>query len=91
MDSLSATSGALAGWLRRSVWARRTVVGAAALGAGVWIWSALPHDELPDFSGYADTTERKEAFFNFLLPHIHAVNEAILQDRLFTTRPCCRA
>ena len=71
----------MAGWLRRSIWARRAVVGAAAIGAGVLIWTVLPHDDLPDFSRYQDTTEKKEAFFGFLLPHIDAVNGAILKDR----------
>jgi len=50
-------------------------------GAGAWIWSLLPHDELPDFSQYTDITEKKEAFFNFLLPHVRAANEAILRER----------
>ena len=80
MDFTAATPGTFAGWLRRSVWARRVVVGAAAIGAGMWIWSALPYDDLPDFSRYSDTTEKKEAFLGFLLPHIRAVNEAIFQD-----------
>lgn len=45
--------------------------------------SGLPFgsDRLPDFSNYADTEEKKLAFFNFLAPHIEAVNADVLEDR----------
>lgn len=81
MNVTAATPGTRAGWLRRSGWARRGVTGAAMFGAGAWIWSLLPRDELPDFSRYTDIAEKKAAFFNFLLPHVRAANDAILRDR----------
>lgn len=81
MDLPTATPGPPAGWLRRSVWARRAVMGAAVLGAGAWYWAAQPQDELPDLAGYTDITARKAAFYSFLLPQVQAVNRAILRDR----------
>ncbi|MCC6416577.1 MAG: glucosaminidase domain-containing protein [Opitutaceae bacterium] len=81
MNPPTATPGAPAGWLRRTVRARRVLAGAVVIGAGAWLWTALPHDELPAFGDYKDTSEKKTAFFDFLLPQIRAANEAILRDR----------
>ncbi|MBW0146859.1 glucosaminidase domain-containing protein [Marinobacter arenosus] len=36
------------------------------------------HDELPDFAGIQDTTEKKAAFFSFLYPRIVLANSRIL-------------
>ncbi|MEH6356978.1 MAG: glucosaminidase domain-containing protein [Marinobacter sp.] len=41
-------------------------------------WANAP---LPDFSGYADTDEKKAAFFDFLFPRIVLVNSRILLER----------
>lgn len=38
-------------------------------------------DELPDFTSYRDTTERKAAFFSFLYPRIVLANSRILIER----------
>jgi len=37
--------------------------------------------DLPDFSGYSDTTEKKVAFFSFLYPRIVLANSRILIER----------
>ena len=42
---------------------------------------AWAHNDLPDFSGYTDTTERKVAFFSFLYPRIVLANSRILLER----------
>lgn len=39
------------------------------------------NDELPDFSQYRDTTEKKAAFFSFLYPRIVLANSRILIER----------
>lgn len=39
------------------------------------------NEELPDFSGIRDTTERKVAFFSFLYPRIVLANSRILLER----------
>ncbi|WP_221031356.1 glucosaminidase domain-containing protein [Actomonas aquatica] len=38
-------------------------------------------EHLPDFADYTDVNEKKTAFFDFLAPHIEAVNQGILKDR----------
>lgn len=81
MNSPIATPGAPTGWLRRTVRARRVLTGAVVIGTGAWLWTALPHDELPDFSAYDGSSERRAEFFNYLLPQVRAVNTAILRDR----------
>ncbi len=45
--------------------------------------SPLPSwaDELPDFNAFAAGDERKQAFFNFLVPIVHHINSQILLDR----------
>lgn len=52
------------------------VVLASLPGLPAWV-----HDDLPDFSGYHDTTERKVAFFSFLYPRIVLANSRILLER----------
>jgi Bax protein len=42
---------------------------------------AWAQDDLPDFSVYRDTTERKVAFFSFLYPRIVLANSRILLER----------
>ncbi|GGC57352.1 glucosaminidase domain-containing protein [Marinobacter halophilus] len=42
---------------------------------------AWAEEDLPDFSGYRDTTERKVAFFSFLYPRIVLANSRILLER----------
>jgi len=42
---------------------------------------AWAKDDLPDFSGYSDTTERKVAFFSFLYPRIVLANSRVLLER----------
>lgn len=81
MEPSTATPGNPAGWLRRSVWVRRAVVGAAVLGAGAWGWSLFSGGSMPDFGDIEDTTEKKEAFFAYLLPYVREVNADILRDR----------
>lgn len=39
------------------------------------------NDELPDFSNYRDTTEKKAAFFSFLYPRVVLANSRILIER----------
>lgn len=54
---------------------------------GEVVLSSLPSlpswadEDLPDFSGYSDTTERKVAFFSFLYPRIVLANSRILLER----------
>tara|TARA_R100000322_G_scaffold168336_1_gene137873 strand:- start:974 stop:1870 length:897 start_codon:yes stop_codon:yes gene_type:complete len=38
-------------------------------------------DPLPDFSGYADTEDRKAAFFDYLFPRIALANRQVLAQR----------
>lgn len=51
--------------------------------------SALPplpgwsREDLPDFSGYQDVTEKKVAFFSFLYPRIVLANSRILIERRY--------
>lgn len=45
-----------------------------------------PADPLPDFSLYTDVQEKKQAFFDFLLPLIHASNQQIMQERALAER-----
>lgn len=48
------------------------------------LWSltrSLTGDRLPDFSDYTNTTEKKEAFFSYLAPHVDEANAIILADR----------
>ncbi|TNE76624.1 MAG: bax protein [Gammaproteobacteria bacterium] len=50
---------------------------------------ALPdwaQDELPDFSQYQDTTEKKAAFFSFLYPRIVLANSRVLIERSYLER-----
>ena len=42
---------------------------------------AWAHEDLPVFSGYRDTTEKKVAFFSFLYPRIVLANSRILLKR----------
>ena len=42
---------------------------------------AWANEDLPDFSGIRDTTERKVAFFSFLYPRIVLANSRILLER----------
>jgi Bax protein len=43
-------------------------------------WS---RDDLPDFTGYRDVTEKKAAFFSFLYPRIVLANSRILIERRY--------
>lgn len=51
--------------------------------AGPPALAPLPNwaNELPDFSEFAAGSERKQAFFNYLVPIIHHINSQILLDR----------
>lgn len=40
-----------------------------------------PTDTLPDFSSFTDVKEKKQNFFEFLLPLIYASNQNIMQER----------
>ncbi|MDY6841310.1 MAG: glucosaminidase domain-containing protein [Pseudomonadota bacterium] len=42
---------------------------------------AWANNDLPDFSGYRDSTEKKAAFFSFLYPRIVLANSRILIER----------
>lgn len=42
---------------------------------------AWANADLPDFSGYSDTTEKKVAFFSFLYPRVVLANSRILIER----------
>ena len=81
MNESSATSGNFAHRLRRSGRAGRWVLGTTIIAIGLWVWSSFRGEQLPDFSGHESTKEKKAAFFGYLLPHITAVNDAILKDR----------
>jgi len=67
--------------LQRPVRARWVALGIVAVAASGWLWSSKGVHELPDFTKHDDTTDKKEAFFAFLLPHIRAVNADILAER----------
>ncbi len=45
---------------------------------------------LPDFAAIENVETRKEAFFEFLLPFIHASNDAVLRDRARIERIAAR-
>ncbi|HWA86069.1 MAG TPA: glucosaminidase domain-containing protein [Opitutus sp.] len=81
MNPAAAALGAPVRWWRRSPRARRYLLGAAVVGAGVAAWHWLTIDRLPDFSGYDGSAEKKAAFFAYLLPRLHSVNADILADR----------
>lgn len=81
MSLSSAAFGASARWLRRSPRARRSLVGVAIGVPVLLVWHWWPRAELPDFSSYGTPAERKAAFFNYLLPHVRAVNADVLEDR----------
>jgi Bax protein len=76
-----AALGAPVRWWRRSPRARRYLLGAVAIGAGVAAWQGLTTDRLPDFADYENTAEKKAAFIAYLLPHLRATNAEILADR----------
>lgn len=40
-----------------------------------------PSDPLPDFTSYTDVKEKKQAFFDYLLPLIHTSNQNISEER----------
>jgi len=81
MNAPTTTMLAWARQLWRSPQGRRFIlVGIVVLGC--WLgWRTLTTESLPDFSDYANTTEKKEAFFGYLLPLIQEVNGDILKDR----------
>lgn len=81
MSLASAAFGVSARWLRRSPRARRSLIGAAVVVPALLIWHWLPRPGLPDFADYEVPAEKKAAFFNYLLPHVQAVNHDILEDR----------
>ena len=55
---------------------------AAVVAVGVLLlWGRGCRSSMPDFGAYEDVQENKDAFFGYLLPHIEAVNAAILADR----------
>ena len=41
----------------------------------------LHNVKLPDFAGFTDVKEKKQAFFDFIRPHVEAENKKILQQR----------
>lgn len=45
------------------------------------VTAAPPAPAVPDFAAIENIEERKTKFFNYLHPHIHAENEAILEQR----------
>lgn len=54
---------------------------AAAILVFWWVVDWVFSDDIPDFSGYENTTEKKEAFFSYLEPYISEINEEILAER----------
>ncbi len=60
---------------------------AAIFTAGLlWVaWQAQEKDaetiDIPDFSAFTDTREKKRAFFNFMLPKIRSANGRIIAER----------
>lgn len=76
-----AALGAPVRWWRRSPRARRYLLGAVAIGAGVAAWQGLTADRRPNFADYENTAEKKAAFIAYLLPHLRAANADILADR----------
>jgi Bax protein len=67
---------------------KRWQIGLAAIGVAVvavvigrWLASGPRYEPMPDFSAIASTSERKQAFFNFLYPHVREANESIAKER----------
>lgn len=67
---------------------KRWQIGLAAIGValvamliGRWLASGPWHEPMPDFSAIESASERKQAFFNFLYPHVREANEAIAKER----------
>lgn len=81
MKPAFATPGDPAGRLRRSGWTRRALKVAGVALLGFLLWLALRPDRLPSFSHYENVDDKKSAFFGYLLPHVQAVNAAVLADR----------
>jgi Bax protein len=49
------------------------------MGVAIWVWSS-GYEPLPDFATM-EVPEKKQAFFDFLRPHITSANQAIAEDR----------
>ncbi|MBW7894598.1 MAG: glucosaminidase domain-containing protein [Opitutaceae bacterium] len=81
MNTANASLRASVRWMRRSRRVRRSLAGVAVVGLGWLVWQGLREDALPDFSVHAEITERKAAFFGYLLPQVQRVNAEILAER----------
>lgn len=57
-----------------------TIAAVVAVGM-LLLWGRGCRSSMPDFGAYENVQEKKDAFFGYLLPHIEAVNAAILADR----------
>lgn len=55
------------------------IVGLLALAVAALLWPTAP--QLPDFDGFDDVAERKQAFFEFLAPIVRDQNERVLDRR----------
>lgn len=84
-----AQSTAMAARLRRHAGRNLTIAGLVITALIIWgqcsrtAPSFIPFapEHLPDFADYTDTAEKKAAFFDYLAPHIEAVNAGVLQER----------
>lgn len=81
MNTANASLRTTVRWLRRSHRVHRSLAGVAVVGLGWFVWSGLRDDALPDFSVHDEITERKTAFFDYLLPQVRRVNAEILAER----------
>ena len=66
-------------------------IAALVLGAGLWFvfhFSPFPIKEpaVPDFLAFENVQEKKDAFFEFMLPIVRRVNAAIREERQLVTR-----
>ena len=41
-----------------------------------------PAETLPDFAGYSQVSEKKQAFFDYLLPRVTAANQQVRAERV---------
>ena len=81
MNAATATILVWARKVRRSPAGRRFLLVILVVLGGWLGWRALTTESLPDFSGYENTQEKKDAFFGYLLPLIQEVNGDVMKDR----------
>ncbi len=74
----------MSGFKPRPLKLKLSALVAVGLGVLLVLWlltRAVTSDHLPDFSDYTRVSEKKEAFFSYMAPHVDEANAVILEDR----------